>query len=435
MGIGKTLQIIAILEQEHINNKRTSIVVCPSSLYINWEKEISKFAPDLKTCVIFGNATKRQEKIRKIKDYDVVITSYDLLKRDIDSYKDFNFRFIIADEAQYIKNNNTKNAKALKELKGTTRFALTGTPIENSLAEIWSIFDFCMPGYLFSYTKFKAKFESRIIKDEDKEALNSLSKLVAPFILRRTKKEVLKELPDKTETKIYNIMNEKQEKIYKAYLVQAKKIVQQEIDEKGIENSKIKILSLITRLRQICCHPSLFLDNYDGESSKLVQCLELVEEALSSSHKILIFSQFTSMFEIMKKELEKRNIKYYELTGQTKVDTRVELVDKFNKDKDASVFLVSLKAGGTGLNLIGADIVIHFDPWWNVSVKNQATDRAYRIGQKNNVQVFSLVTQNSIEEKVEKLQELKQKLADNIVKSGEVFINKMSKEEILELFE
>lgn len=435
MGLGKTLQVIAILEQEHLQEKRTSIVVCPSSLYINWEKEIAKFAPDIKVSVISGSATKRQNLIKNMKKYDVVITSYDLLKRDIEYYKYFDFKYIIADEAQYIKNNNTKNAKALKELKGQTRFALTGTPIENSLAEVWSIFDFCMPGYLFSYNKFKSKFENKIIKDNDKEALDALSKLVSPFILRRTKKEVLKELPDKTETKMYNVMNEKQEKIYKAYLAQAKKEIELEIEEKGIENSKIKILSLITRLRQICCHPALFLENFDGESSKLNQCLDLLEEACSASHKILVFSQFTSMFEIMKKELEKRNIKYYELTGKTKVDTRVELVDDFNKDKEASVFLVSLKAGGTGLNLIGADIVIHFDPWWNVSVKNQATDRAYRIGQRNNVQVFSLITQNSIEEKVENLQQLKQKLADDIIKPGEVFINKMNKEEILELFE
>lgn len=435
MGLGKTLQIITLLKQEQLEGKRTSIVVCPSSLYINWEKEILKFAPDIKVCVIYGNALKRQSLIKNMKKYDVIITSYDLLKRDIDYYKDFEFKYIIADEAQYIKNNNTKNAKALKQLNGKTRFALTGTPIENSLAEIWSIFDFCMPGYLFSYTNFKNRYENKIIKDNDKECIENLSKQVAPFILRRTKKDVLKELPEKTETRLYNVMDEKQEKVYKAYLAKAKKELQLEIEENGIENSKIKILSLITRLRQICCHPSLFLENYDGESSKLNQCIELLQEACSSSHKILVFSQFTSMFEIIKKELDKRNIKYYELTGKTKSDTRVELVEEFNKDKEPAVFLVSLKAGGTGLNLIGADIVIHFDPWWNISVKNQATDRAYRIGQRKNVQVFSLITQNSIEEKVEYLQSLKQKLSDDVIKSGETFINKMSKEEILNLFE
>ncbi len=435
MGLGKTIQVIAILQKAKEQKQGTSIVVCPSSLYINWEKEINRFAPNLKVQAISGSALKRAELIKDINKYDVVITSYDLLKRDIEEYKDFDFRYIIADEAQYIKNNNTKNAKALKKLKGKTCFALTGTPMENALSELWSIFDFCMPGYLYSYSKFRDNIESKIIKEQDTESMNKLNKLVAPFILRRTKKEVLKELPEKTETKMYNVMGEKQEKVYRAYLAEARKEITDEIDTNGLQNSKMKVLAMITRLRQICCHPSLFLENYDGESSKLEQCIQLVEEACSSNHKILIFSQFTSMFSLLKNELKKKNIRYYELTGKTKADTRVELVDNFNKDESIKVFLISLKAGGTGLNLIGADVVIHFDPWWNLSVQNQATDRAYRIGQKNNVQVFSLITENSIEEKVAKLQEEKQKLYDNVIKSGETFISKMSKEEILDLFE
>ena len=435
MGLGKTIQVISLFQKELEENRQTSIVVCPSSLYINWEKEINRFAPDLKVLVVSGNANKRKKLIAKTDEYDVVITSYDLLKRDIEEYQSFKFRYIIADEAQYIKNNNTKNKKALKRINGKTCFALTGTPMENSLSELWSIFDFCMPGYLFSYSKFKDNIESRIIKDEDKEATEKLNKLVSPFILRRTKKEVLKELPDKTETVMYNEMSEKQEKVYKAYLAKAKNIITQEIDEKGLQKSKVKILALITRLRQICCHPSLFIENYDGESAKLEQCIQLIEDACGSSHKILLFSQFTSIFNLLKSELKKRNINYYELTGKTKADTRVQLVDSFNKDENVKVFLISLKAGGTGLNLIGADMVIHFDPWWNLSVKNQATDRAHRIGQKNNVQVFSLITQNSIEEKIAKLQEKKQNLADNVIKPGETFISKMSKEEILNLFE
>ncbi len=435
MGLGKTIQVIAILQKAKEQKQGTSIVVCPSSLYINWEKEINRFAPNLKVQVISGSASKRVELIKDIDKYDVVITSYDLLKRDIEEYQDKNFRYIIADEAQYIKNNNTKNAKALKKLKGKTCFALTGTPMENALSELWSIFDFCMPGYLYSYNKFRDNIESKIIKDQDEECMNKLNKLVAPFILRRTKKEVLKELPEKTETRMYNVMGEKQEKIYKAYLAEARKEINNEIDTNGLQNSRMKVLAMITRLRQICCHPSLFLENYDGESSKLEQCIQLVEDACSSNHKILIFSQFTSMFSLLKNELKKKNIKYYELTGKTKADTRVELVDSFNKDNNVKVFLISLKAGGTGLNLIGADVVIHFDPWWNLSVQNQATDRAYRIGQKNNVQVFSLITQNSIEEKVARLQEEKQKLYDNVIKPGETFISKMSKEEVLDLFE
>lgn len=440
MGLGKTLQVIALLEDVRENKKKdekntTSIVICPSSLYINWEKEINKFAPNIKVLVVNGSANKRKFKIENALKYDVIVTSYDLLKRDIEEYKDINFRYIIADEAQYIKNNNTKNAKALKCLKGKTKFALTGTPMENSLAELWSIFDFCMPGYLFTYSKFKERYETKIVKDEDKKVLEVLSKVVAPFILRRTKKEVLKELPDKTETVMYNAMEESQEKVYRAYLKEAKRELEKEINENGMEKSQMKILPVITRLRQICCHPSLFLENYDGESAKLNQCVQLIEDAYNSKHKIIVFSQFVSMFEIMKKELEKRNIKYYELTGKTKADTRVEMVDRFNKDEEMCVFLVSLKAGGTGLNLIGADIVIHFDPWWNLSVQNQATDRAYRIGQRKNVQVFSLITEHSIEEKVKKLQEAKMKLTENVIKPGETFISNMSKEEIMKLFE
>ena len=263
MGLGKTLQVISILQSAKENkNKKPSIVVCPSSLYINWQKEINRFAPELKVIIVSGNAEKREKIIKNINNYDVALTSYDILKRDIEKYSEITFKYIIADEAQYIKNNNTQNAKALKLLNGMTKFALTGTPMENSLSELWSIFDFCMPGYLFSYKKFKENFEIPIVKDEDKEAKERLQKIVAPFILRRTKKEVLTELPDKTETHMYNEMTETQEKIYKSYLAQAKKEMENEIKENGFEKSRMKILSLITRLRQICCHPSLFIDKF-----------------------------------------------------------------------------------------------------------------------------------------------------------------------------
>lgn len=435
MGLGKTVQIIALLLDEKKRTGKTSIVVCPSSLYINWEKEINRFSSNIKALIISGNAEQRENLIKNIADYDVVITSYDLLKRDIEQYKDINFKYVIADEAQYIKNNNTKNAKALKELKSEVRFALTGTPIENSLAELWSIFDFIMPGYLYSYKKFKDEFETVIIKENDNATMEKLQRLVAPFVLRRIKKEVLKELPDKTEQIMYSKMDEEQQKLYNSYLALAKVKMKQEIESYGFEKSKFKILSLITRLRQICCHPQLFLEDYNGESAKLNQCLEIIEGAIAAKHKILLFSGFTSMFDILTKELEKRGIEYSMLTGQTKVDTRIEMVDEFNKDDNIKVFLISLKAGGTGLNLTGADMVIHFDPWWNLSAQNQATDRAYRIGQRNNVQVFKLISENSIEEKIQKLQERKQDLTDSVIKSGETFISQMSKEELLGLFE
>ena len=368
--------------------------------------------------------------------YDVIITSYDLLKRDIDVYKDkkYCFKYIIADEAQYLKNNTTKNAKAIKMLNAETRFALTGTPIENSLAELWSIFDLIMPGYLFSYKEFKSTYEMPIVRDEDHDAMNKLKMLIEPFVLRRTKKEVLTELPEKTITVLNNEMEEEQRNIYLSYLIQAKQELQDEISANGYERSQIKILAALTRLRQICCHPGLFIEDYKGGSSKLDQCMEIVEDGITAGHKILLFSTYTSMFEILEKELNKRGIKYFKLTGSTKVDERIELVDEFNQNKDISVFLISLKAGGTGLNLIGADMVIHYDPWWNLSAENQATDRAYRIGQKNNVQVYKLITKDSIEEKIYELQQRKAELTDNMLNMQTTFINKLSKDDIMNLF-
>ena len=321
-------------------------------------------------------------------------------------------------------------------LKAETRFALTGTPIENSLAELWSIFDLIMPGYLFSYKEFKTRYEVPIVKEEDQDAMNKLKMLIEPFVLRRTKKEVLTELPEKTITVLYNEMEEEQRNIYESYLVQAKQELQQEIGVNGYNGeNQIKILAALTRLRQICCHPSLFIENYKGESSKLEQCMEIVEDGINAGHKILLFSTYTSMLEIIEKELNKRNIKYFKLVGSTKVDERIELVDKFNQDKNIGVFLISLKAGGTGLNLIGADMVIHYDPWWNLSAENQATDRAYRIGQKNNVQVYKLITKDSIEEKIYELQERKAKLSENMLNTNITFVNKLSKDDIKNLFD
>lgn len=434
MGLGKTIQIISLL----LDNKKegnTSIVVCPTSLYMNWESEINKFAPTLRALVISGLQKEREKIIKKISKYDVVITSYDMLKRDIELYKNLEFRFVIADEAQYIKNNNTKNALALKKLNAKTRFALTGTPIENSLSELWSIFDYIMPGYLYSYNKFKEYYEIPIVKDNDYMVKERLKNLIAPFVLRRIKREVLKELPEKTETIMYNEMEDEQRNIYDAYLADTKLKISEEMKDGEFEKNRIKILSLITRLRQICSHPSLFIDNFSGGSSKLNQCMQLLEDGISSGHKILLFSGFTSMFDIITKELDKRNIKYYMLTGKTDTSARAKMVEEFNENSDIKVFLISLKAGGTGLNLIGADMVIHYDPWWNFAVQNQATDRAHRIGQKSNVQVYKLITKNTIEEKIINLQDKKKNLLDSVISDKETFINKLSKEEIMKLFD
>ena len=458
MGLGKTLQVITLItayiedtnndqknektdnKTDKINKKKTaktSLVVCPSSLVLNWQNEFEKFSPKIKTLAIAGKASERKEKIKSLDNYDVIITSYDLLKRDIDYYTelDYPFKYVIADEAQYIKNSNTQNATALKTINAQTRYALTGTPIENSLSELWSIFDYILPGYLFSYNKFKKNYEMPIVKQENNEMLKKLKMLIEPFILRRVKKEVLTELPDKTISILDNEMTDEQQKIYLSYLAQAKLEAKEEIENNGFEKSHIKILALLTRLRQICCHPGMFLQNYTGGSSKLNQCIELVKDAIDSGHKILLFSQFTSMFDIIEKELKLEGIKYYKLIGSTKVDDRIKLVDDFNKNDNIKLFLISLKAGGTGLNLTGADVVIHYDPWWNISAENQATDRTYRIGQKNNVQVYKLITKNSIEEKINELQNKKAKLIDNMLDTNQTFISKLSKEDIMALFD
>lgn len=439
MGLGKTVQLLSVVCSylENAEQRKPSLVVCPSSLTLNWQNEIEKFTNNVNSVVIQGKLEDRINQIENIPQYDIVITSYELLKRDLELYKakNYEFKYIIADEAQYIKNNNTKNAKAIKFINAETKYALTGTPIENSLSELWSIFDFIMPGYLFTYKKFKELYETAIVKENDEFTTNKLRKLINPFVLRRVKSEVLTELPEKTITVLNSSMAEEQQEIYMSYLSNARKNVETEIAENGIEKSQIKILALLTRLRQICCHPSLFINNYEGESGKLTQCVEIIKDAIQSDHKILLFSGYTSMFDIIEEELKKENIEYYKLTGQTKVSERLKLVEDFNNNSNIKVFLISLKAGGTGLNLTGADMVIHYDPWWNLSAENQATDRTYRIGQKRNVQVYKLITKNSIEEKIYELQKRKEMLIDSMLSTNQTFISKLSREDILSLFE
>lgn len=435
MGIGKTLQIITLLEDEKINHPTScSLVVCPSSLILNWESEIDKFSNVLSTILISGNSEERKAQLARSQDYDIVITSYDYLKRDIELYEELSFTYEIIDEAQYIKNHNTKNALAVKRIHSTHRFALTGTPIENSLAELWSIFDYLMPGYLYSYRYFKSEFEIPIVKEQDPITLKELRRLVEPFILRRIKKDVLKELPEKVEHTMMVEMDEEARKLYMANLAMIRDDLQSNFKNKGFENSKIMILSMLTRLRQLCCDPRLLYENYHGVGSKVAACVEYIESCQSSNKKVLLFSQFTSLLALIEKELQKREIGYYLLKGSTPKIMRQQYVNAFNSDK-TPVFLISLKAGGTGLNLTSAEVVIHFDPWWNVSAQNQATDRAYRIGQHNNVQVVKMIAKDTIEEKIMHLQELKQNLSDSIIKENEGIITSMSKDEIMDLFE
>lgn len=437
MGLGKTLQSIVfiasiILESKNADKKPHCLVICPTSLTYNWLDELENFAPFIKAVVVSGNPQERKDIIEKYEKYDVLITSYPLIRRDISIYENIDFNTIFIDEAQFIKNDSSLNAKSVKRLQAKHRFALTGTPIENSLSELWSIFDFIMPGYLHSHARFVEVYEKPILK-EDKEALEELHQLIAPFILRRMKKDVLTELPDKYESKVLTELSEEQKKVYVSYLENIRSEIKTELSEGGLEKSRMKILAALTRLRQICCHPSTFLENYQGGSGKLDLLMELITEAIANEHHILVFSQFTSMLRIIEEELKDMNIQYFYLEGSTPTEERNESVKRFNQG-EGQVFLISLKAGGTGLNLVGADTVIHYDPWWNPAVEEQATDRVYRIGQQNKVHVLKLITKGTIEEKIYKLQRKKKELSDSIITSKEVFINTLTREELEELF-
>ncbi len=434
MGLGKTLQMIALfLSAKEEGQTGTALVVTPASLVFNWEEEFEKFAPDLKVSLIIGTQEERQKKIEDYGQADVLITSYDLLKRDIVFYEDKEFSYEIIDEAQYIKNHTTAAAKAVKVIKSKMRFALTGTPIENRLSELWSIFDYLMPGFLYSYDVFKKEVETPIVKNQDEKAMERLQKLVGPFILRRLKEDVQKDLPEKLEEFRYVRLGSTQQKVYDGQVIHMKEQLARQ-DGEEFNRNKLQILAELTRLRQICCDPSLCFENYKGETAKLTACLELIQSAMDGGHRMLVFSQFTSMLEIIQGELERQGITYYTITGNTSKEKRIQLVKEFNEGS-VPVFLISLKAGGVGLNLTGADVVIHYDPWWNLAAQNQATDRAHRIGQTKKVAVYKLIARQTIEEKIQKLQETKKNLADQVIGGETGGLGGMSKEEILELLE
>ena len=434
MGLGKTLQVIALfLSAKNEGAEKPSLVVTPASLVLNWESEIRRFAPSLKVGTIIGDNATRKKMIENLECNDIVITSYDMLKRDIEHYEGHEFLYQVIDEAQYIKNHSTQNAKSVKAIKSDYRLALTGTPIENRLSELWSTFDYLMPGYLYSYQKFKRRFETPIVKNGDAYAVEMLKRMTDPFILRRLKSEVLSELPPKTETLVQTSMEGEQRKLYVANALKLKNQILEQ-GEEDIARHRFHILAMLTRLRQICCDPSLCYADYDGPSAKLETCMELVRESAEGGHKMLLFSQFTSMLSKIEDRLRQEGISYYVMKGDTPKEKRAHLVERFNNDK-TQVFLISLKAGGTGLNLIGADVVVHYDPWWNVAAQDQATDRAHRIGQKRNVQVYKLAVKESIEEKILKLQQSKKELADAIISeqgSGTSLIT-MTKEDLIEL--
>ncbi|MDO5132507.1 MAG: SNF2 helicase associated domain-containing protein [Eubacteriales bacterium] len=409
----------------------TSLVICPASLVYNWGEELRRFAPELRAALVAGTKSERTRVIADYRSYDVLVTSYDLLKRDINEYEGKRFRFEVIDEAQYIKNHGTAAAKSVKLVSAQTRFALTGTPIENRLSELWSIFDYLMPGFLYTYSHFQADFEQPIVKFQDETASERLRRMASPFILRRRKEDVLRDLPEKLEEVRYAGMDSKQKKLYDGQVVRMKKSVQGQTAA-DFRKGRIQILAELTKIRQICCDPSLILANYDGGSAKRETCMDLIRTCIEGEHKALVFSQFAAMLELLEEDLKKEKIDYFKITGATPKERRMEMVKAFNSDR-TPVFLISLKAGGTGLNLTGADVVIHYDPWWNIAAQNQATDRAHRIGQTRIVTVYKLIVKDTIEERILDMQEAKRKLAEDILSDDSIASSAISREDLLEL--
>lgn len=419
MGLGKTIQTIAFLLS---NKDKKSIVITPTALIYNWKNELEKFAPTLKVGILHAVKSEREKILDNIDNYDVLLTTYTTYKNDMDKYKNINFDYCIIDEAQNIKNPDAIITKAIKNVNAKVRFALTGTPIENNLIELWSIFDFIMPGYLYNKSKFKS-----IFVNNDKNIIE-LKKLIKPFILRRTKKEVITELPDKIEQKIIIDLEKEHKKAYKGYV----NLITRKIKENNQDN--ITVFSYLTKLRQLCLSPELMVKNYQGRNSKLDVLINIIKD--SSDKKILVFSQFTKVLEVIGKRLNEENISYSYLDGKTSAKDRVKLVEEFNTNNN-KVFLISLKAGGTGLNLTSANIVVHFDPWWNPAVEDQASDRAHRIGQKNVVNVIKLIAKNTAEERVINLQETKKEIIEDVINGNldnSSTLKNLSKDDIIDLF-
>jgi len=423
MGLGKTIQSIAFISSvltEIRKQKLPTLIVSPSSLVYNWKQEFNNFAPAINVAVVTGTIRDRENLLKNSASYDVMITSYPLVQRDSTIYKNHHFHTLILDEAQFVKNFQTKTAKTIKLIKAANRFALTGTPIENSIIELWSIFHLVFPDLFPDRKEFL---------DLPRE---TIAKKVRPFILRRLKTDVLDELPEKFETVHTSELLPEQKKLYLAYLAKLKHDTFKHLDKETFEKNRIKILAGITRLRQICCHPGLFVDGYKGSSAKLEQLLDIVMECHSTGKRILLFSQFTKMLEIIGRELTNLGLPYFYLDGQTPSSERIELCNKFNNG-ERGLFLISLKAGGTGLNLTGADTVILYDLWWNPAVEQQAADRAYRMGQTRNVHVIKLVAKGTVEDKMNALQLKKKHLIEEVIKPGNENISTLTREDVQEI--
>ncbi|AAP05657.1 DEAD/DEAH box helicase [Chlamydia caviae] len=437
MGLGKTLQaIIAITQSRLEKGKGCSLIVCPTSLVYNWKEEFRKFNPEFKTMIVDGIPSHRRRQLAALSEYDVAITSYNLLQKDIDTYKDFVFDYVVLDEAHHIKNRTTRNAKSVKMIRSGHRLILTGTPIENSLEELWSLFDFLMPGLLSSYDRFVGKYiRTGNYMGNKTDNMVALKKKVAPFILRRMKEDVLEDLPPVSEILYHCHLTDSQKELYHSYAASAKKELSRLVKQEGFDRIHIHVLATLTRLKQICCHPAIFAKDVPepGDSAKYDLLMDLLSSLVETGHKTVLFSQYTKMLSIIKKDLEARGVRFVYLDGSTK--NRLELVNQFNEDPGLLVFLISLKAGGTGLNLVGADTVIHYDMWWNPAVENQATDRVHRIGQNRSVSSYKLVTLNTIEEKILSLQNRKKSLVKKVINSDDEVVSKLTWEEVLELLQ
>ena len=434
MGLGKTLQALTVLQKaKEEDGQMPTLVIAPTTVVFNWEAEIQKFAPTLSCLKLQGG--ERKQFFKKIPEYDVVITSYALLRRDIAKLKDINFRYIILDESQNIKNATSQTAQAVKQLNSQHKLALSGTPIENKLEELWSVFDFLMPGFLFSMADFNSRYVNPIMERQDKIVEKRLKLQIYPFILRRMKRDVAKDLPDKVENIAYCELTDEQKDFYLQVLDSTKEELFKSIEQNGLEKSRLSIFSALLRMRQICCHPRLYDKNNVKNvisSGKFEKLKVMLEEIVSEGHRILLFSQFVDMLDIIKAWLDKTGIKYEYLTGKTK--DRQAAVERFNTDPTIPIFLISLKAGGTGLNLTGADYVIHYDPWWNPAVEDQATDRAYRIGQTKKVFVYRLITKNTVEEKIQKLKTVKRNLVDSVISVDRNITKSLTMDDIREIF-
>jgi superfamily II DNA or RNA helicase len=431
MGLGKTLQVLA-----HINTLKStapSLVVCPTSLVFNWEAEAGKFTPDLRVLSLHG--PQRHERFAQIPQHDLIITSYALLRRDAEHYRGIEFDTIVLDEAQHIKNRQTQNAQAVKAARARHRLVLTGTPMENSVLDLWSIFDFLMPGYLGAAQDFRERYEVPIVRDKDSAAQARLARRLRPFLLRRLKRDVAADLPEKIEQVSYCELGEDQRALYQEVLDAGRREMLNAADAASQTKSRMMVLTALLRLRQICCDPRLLkLERTVAlPSGKTELFLELLEEALDGGHRVLVFSQFTAMLALLREELSAQQIAFCYLDGSTK--DRAQVVEQFQGDAAIPVFLISLKAGGVGLNLTGADTVVHFDPWWNPAVEAQATDRAHRIGQKNVVTSYKLITRGTVEEKILNLQNRKRALTQAMLGDEEQFVQSLSWKEIQELLE